>query len=216
MHLLRQIIAVVLISFLVVPRGFAQSFELKHNYLFTVQAAPQAESSPKGPVVHRLRIVPLEGQGAGNIITARTPMAVVVTVLDENDRPVEGVAVTFQAPASGPSGVFATQRPTYNATTDNRGQAGVLDFMANDKPGRFDIRVTAKYQDITATLILHQTNYFTAEDRSKTEAKPLLRNWKFYAIAGGVAAGVIAILVLTRSDASPIAVSAGPVSFVAR
>lgn len=221
MNLLRQITAVGLVGFLLVTQGKAQSFELKQAFLFGLPAVSQApgnanSGASKGPVVRKLRIMPLEGQGTGNIITARTPTPIVVAVLDENDRPVEGVSVTFQLPTSGPGGVFANGETTYSGVTDSRGQVGVLDFQANDKPGRFDVRVTAKYQELMTTLIMQQRNYFTAEDRAKSEPKPLLKNWKFYAVVGGIGAGVIAAILLTRSDPAPIAVSAGPVSFIAR
>lgn len=217
MNLLRQITAVGLISVMFAPRGFGQSFELKHSSLFNLQAVPIPGGSANAPRVRKLRIVPLEGEGARNIITARSPAVVAVTVLDENDRPVEGVSVTFQLPASGPSGVFGNQKLTLTAVTDSRGQAGSLDFLPNDKPGRFVINISAKYQEIAATGLMHQTNYFTAEERSKSEAKPFTRTWKFYAILGAAAAaGTVAAVLLTRSGPGPVTVTAGPVSIGGR
>src|SRR5215468_1060 len=60
----------------------------------------QATAQPK------LRIVVVEGEGATNVAQQIAAKQLIVRVLDGNNRPVEGAAVTFNAPASGSSGDF--------------------------------------------------------------------------------------------------------------
>jgi hypothetical protein len=73
-----------------------------------------------------------------------------VQLINTNGCPVTanatGVSVTFTAPASGPSGTFAT---TANATatvgTGNNGVATAPQFSANDTPGSYTIVATSSY-----------------------------------------------------------------------
>lgn len=61
-----------------------------------------------------------------------------VTVLDAHGNGVPGVAVTFTAPASGPSGTFTTGT-TQTVTTDSTGVATASVFTANQLRGAYNV-----------------------------------------------------------------------------
>lgn len=216
MQMWREAVTCVLISVLLVPYpAGAQSFEHSRLSLFDLQTTPQPLPSQTSPTtseatIRGLRIVPLDGQGANNIISSQTCSPPIVTLLDSNDRPVEGVEITFEAPASGPGGSFGNQQSSFRTVTDSRGQAGATNFVCNNIPGSFEIRISAKTQAHTATFSMRQVNYLTARDADKARPVPFWRNWKYWAIIGGAAAGGILAIVLTRSGDPPISVSAGP------
>ena len=64
-------------------------------------------------------------------------------VRDQNDLPVEGADVTFRLPSSGPGGIFANQKYTYQTKTNSQGQAGCAKFTVGSQAGRFEVQVTA-------------------------------------------------------------------------
>jgi hypothetical protein len=158
--------------------------------------------------VRSLRILPLEGDGAINYIPSQSATIPVVEVHNENDMPVEGVTVVFQVPAVGPGAYFPDRKPSLTTITNSRGQAVARGFRINSEPGRFSIRVTATYQNLTATRILTQTN--SMKERAATRPHKS-RKWLWFAIAGAAAAAGGTAYAL-RSDSSPrISASAGPV-----
>lgn len=201
----------------------AQSFEIAQPLFFALQL-PNPPEAPKTPakrsggnrrIVESLKIVPLEGHNASNIITTGTTVAPVITVLDNNDRPVEGAAVTFEAPASGAGGDFGNGERVYQSMSDIRGQAGALRFRANAVAGKFTLRIVAKYQEASAIYLMQQTNYTSMEEveRTRLRQRPLWKSWKFWAVAGGAAAGGGIAAALLSGGSSPVSVVAGPVSF---
>lgn len=67
-------------------------------------------------------------------VTTAFGTALAVTVTDGNSYPVEGVVVTFTAPAqTGPSGTFANNTGATQATTGANGVATATMFTANTK-----------------------------------------------------------------------------------
>lgn len=93
----------------------------------------------------------LAGAPATITATAGTPQTAIVntnfgtnlaaTVVDQFGNPVPGVAVTFNAPASGASGTFAGGVNT--ATTDARGVATAAVFTANTIAGSYTVTATS-------------------------------------------------------------------------
>ena len=83
------------------------------------------------------------------------PLAVSVT--DSSGNEVAGAKVTFTAPASGPSGVFAGHGPTTVVTTSSKGVAVAPNFVANQVAGGYI--VTARVAGLTsiATFALVNT-----------------------------------------------------------
>lgn len=164
------------------------------------------------PAVQRIRIFTLEGQNAVNYIPIRTATAPVVEVRDENDRPIEGASVTFTAPATGPGAVFERGERTQTTITNFRGQAGVRGYTINDKPGRFAIEVTARYQDSVARVMITQANSMEAiptDAGSKKKSHKTM--WILLGIAAGAGAGA-GVYFATREGNNPINVGIGSIS----
>jgi hypothetical protein len=65
------------------------------------------------------------------------PIPLAVTVTDKDKNPVPGAAVTFAAPASGPSGAFAGGGVVATTTTDVDGIAVAPAFTAGGTPGGY-------------------------------------------------------------------------------
>jgi len=65
------------------------------------------------------------------------PVPLAVTVTDSNSNPVAGAKVTFSAPGSGPSGVFAGHGTTVTVSTTSKGVAVAPNFSANQAAGGF-------------------------------------------------------------------------------
>ena len=183
---------------------------------FAAYAAPQPSAEPEPAqakaspqVVKSLRIIVLEGEGAVNNIPTQSVTVPIVEVHNQNDMPVEGATVVFQAPAVGAGGYFADKQTSLNTVTNSRGQAVARGFRANSEPGRFSIRVTAFYQNISATYILTQTNSTKARETMTSHKS---HKWIWIGIAGAAAAAAGTAYALQRSDSSPhISASTGPV-----
>ena len=159
----------------------------------------------------RLRIIPLEGNNAVNYIPILTVTPPVVEVRDENERPVEGAAVIFKLPSSGPGATFGGSETTQTRVTDARGQAGVTGYTINKQAGRFVIEITATHEGRAGRLLMTQTNSIDklppeiAGDRQGGKLK-----WILLGAAAGVGAG-LGIYFGTRGSTAPISVSTGPV-----
>ena len=130
------------------------------------------------PARAKLNIVVVEGEGAINGIRQRAARAPVVRVEDENHRPVARAAVLFMLPDSGPGGVFAHNARSLLVRTDTTGRAVAQGLRANDRQGKFEIRVQASFQGVTTTASITQVNSIKAAG----------------ARAGGVSGKLIAIL----------------------
>lgn len=101
-----------------------------------VAAAPQSDLA-----VLLIRVI--EGDSAVHGAGARVQRALTVQVTDETGRPLEGVAVSFRLPDSGPSGVFASGLRTALALTDSQGRASAWDVRWSAEAGAVQVRVTA-------------------------------------------------------------------------
>src|SRR5947209_18777050 len=66
----------------------------------------------------------VEGDGAINSIRLHRAHEPVVRVVGPDGEPVEGAAVTFLLPATGPSGTFGEGGLSLTVTKDRRGMAG--------------------------------------------------------------------------------------------
>ena len=75
-------------------------------------------------------------------LTSFAPLS--VYVVDNIGTPVDGVNVTFTAPASGPSGIFSGSGTNSNTvSTDINGIATASTFTANSQLGSYDVNATA-------------------------------------------------------------------------
>jgi len=102
--------------------GTAATFDLT-NLADPPYRAPQGQ--PQSAVVGQLYVQPLQAR-----------------VTDKYGNPIAGLAVTFTAPAQGPSGTFAGKRSAV-AITDADGVASAPPFTADTKAGGFALLLTA-------------------------------------------------------------------------
>jgi hypothetical protein len=82
-------------------------------------------------------------------------LPLMATVFDIGGKPLQGVAVTFQAPAQGPSGAFSGGGKTFVATTNINGLAAAA-FTANGEAGSY--AVTARVTGVATPAIFQLTN----------------------------------------------------------
>src|SRR5581483_7513056 len=68
------------------------------------EPAPQQPGVPA--TVQGLKLIPLAGKGEANDLQRHIMAPLVIEVLDQNDRPVEGAEVVFRFPINGPSATF--------------------------------------------------------------------------------------------------------------
>ena len=100
-----------------------------------------------------LQIQVLEGEGGIYAPGERSPRPLVVEVTDETGRPVPGAAVSFHLPEEGPSGTFANGLRDDVVITDDRGRATLRSMQFNRTPGRFQIRIIASKEQVTAGIV---------------------------------------------------------------
>ena len=116
-------------------------------------AAPAQQPAPT-----KLQITIVEGEGAINNIRERTAREPIVQVTDENDRPVAGATVYFLLPDSGPTATFPDGTNSLRVLTDNQGRAIAKGLRANAEAGKYQMRVEASYQNVTASTTINQAN----------------------------------------------------------
>jgi len=135
-----------------------------------------------------LQVVVVRGQGAINNARTHTGLDPIVDIRDENDAPVAGAMVTFQAPATGPSVTFGTGNGTLLTQTDASGRAVGTAVHPNSVIGPFQIRVTASWNGRTGSAAINQTNAIPAEAKSSKKL------WLIPVFAGAAAGGALAAL----------------------
>jgi hypothetical protein len=126
-------------------------------FLMMAEGLP-ARLSAQTPAPTQLNIVILEGEGAINNLRQRVAREAIVQVEDENHKPLSGVAVTFLLPDYGPSGVFLDGSRSMTVMTDAQGKAIARGIQPNKVSGKMQIRVNAKYQGLTQSTVITQTN----------------------------------------------------------
>jgi len=160
---LKKFVATLLVAHLVLvaaqaqPLPQAQPQPPAQSQTQAVPAQPQSPLAP-APTVENLKVLVLEGQGSINNTTRHIGVQSVVEVRDENDRPVEGAKVLFRLPLSGPGASFTGNSLTFTGLSNAQGQAGANGFVPNGEQGRFDIHVTATYQNRIGEATITQTN----------------------------------------------------------
>jgi hypothetical protein len=163
------------------------------------------------PAVLQVRI--LEGEGAAYPVGTRATRGITVQVTDEIGTPVEGAAVSFQLPADGPGGAFATGAKTEIATNRADGRASIWGMRWNRTAGAFEIRVTAAKGKTRAGAVC--SAYLVD---SPGEASPRASRgsghgrrwlWVSLAIAGAAAGGVAAVSLGAKPGSSAAAASTG-------
>jgi hypothetical protein len=118
------------------------------------------------------------------------PQAILITVVDELDRPVPLASVTFETtPASGGAGALtSTGGVKFQTTTGEKGIAMLPDLRANQYEGEYDLRVEATFYDKRADAQIPEIN----------KKPPFAKRKTTWAIAIAAAAIVIPIVVLHK------------------
>jgi hypothetical protein len=145
-----------------------------------------------------LRIV--EGQGSINNVRTRSARAPVIELRDEQNKPVSGASVTFQAPFTGPGATFGSERVLVTQT-DSEGRATGRGLVPNSVTGPFEIHVTAAFNSKVVSASIRQINASPAESRSS-------RKILWISLAVGAAAGGVAVA--THGHSSPSGVPSVP------
>ena len=96
------------------------------------------------------------GSPQSAVATTAFATALQAVVTDSNGNPLDGVQVTFTAPASGASGAFTGNAATATAFTDSTGTATAPTFTANSIAGPYN--VTASFLGATAPATFSLTN----------------------------------------------------------
>ena len=171
-----------------------------------VAQAAAAQVAPAG-AARMLYIDVLEGEGELNDIRARTAREPVVQVKDENHKPVAGALVLFAIQSGGgaqPVAAFSGLS-TLTVRTGADGVARAQNYKTG-RPGNVQILVTATVGAITATALIHQTNYGPSGHFEQTMAT--------HKAALGVGAAVLASLtfcvVETATPQGGAVISLGP------
>jgi hypothetical protein len=163
------------------------------------------------PTVQDLRVVPLSGSGGVNDLERKIMSPLVVQVLDQESRPIEGAQVVFRFPLNGPSATFPNQQTSQTTRSNADGQAAATGWMANNRAGTFQVQVTATRGNEIGQASISMTNAtrILDENRGKTKHWWSSKTAKILLIAG-VAGTVTAVVLATRGGSGVRTVTASP------
>jgi hypothetical protein len=157
------------------------------------------------PMVQDLKVSALAGDDGMNDLERHVMSPLVVQVLDQNDRPVEGAEVVFRFPLNGPGAIFRNGNTSQTVRTNGRGQAAAVNWMANNQVGTFSVRVSASYGNELGETTVSMTNVTRISEnakKGKKEAKWYSSKWVKIALISGGAALVAGIILATRGGGS--------------
>ena len=192
-------------------RGLARPRWLLQALIFLLSLAPgayaqqppaPAPTKPMAqlPVVQNLKVLPLAGKDEMNDLERHVMAPLVVEVLDQNDRPVEGADVVFRFPLNGPGATFPNQKTSQTSRTNAQGEAAATGWTANGEVGRFQVHATATYGNQmgeTTFSMSNVTRIVESARKNRTEKKWWsTRKFKIAVIAGGAA--IVAGIVLAK------------------
>jgi hypothetical protein len=174
------------------------------------QPAPATPMAPL-PMVRSLKVTALAGNNEANDLERALMTPLVIQVLDQNDRPVEGAEVVFRFPLNGPGATFRGGNTSQTVHTNGQGQAAATNWFANNQVGTFDVRVTASYGNQLGETTVSMTNATrVAEDgkkgnkgnRGQKQASWYSSKWVKIALIAGVAGIVTGIVLATTGGGS--------------
>jgi hypothetical protein len=188
------------------------------------QSTPQPPPASPGtlqpiaqlPTEQSLKVRVLAGDKERNDLERRVMAPLVVQVVDQNERPVEGAEVVFRFPINGPGATFSGGKTSVTVRTNGGGQAAAVNWMANGQTGTFQVHVTANYGNQTGETTLSMTNVPRITDegkKTKGEGGLWSHRWVKLAIIGGAAAVAVGVVLATRggggSSGSTVTISPG-------
>lgn len=169
------------------------------------QAAPQVPAPPAAapaaaqpipaaqlPVEQNLKILVLAGNNEMNDLERHLMAPLVVQVLDQDDRPMDGAEVVFRFPLNGPGASFAGGKTSATVRTNSGGQAAATNWMANGQVGTFEVHVNASYGNEIGETTLKMSNVTRIEEVKKVSKGKSLwsHTWFKVAVIGGAALAV--------------------------
>jgi len=178
--------------------------------------APAQPGQTAGPatVTQALKIVPLAGKGEMNDLERRVMAPLVVEVLDQNDRPVEGAEVVFRFPVNGAGATFSDGKSSRTVRTNGQGQAAALNWTANNQTGNFNVHVTVTYGNQGGEIDVPMSNVTRiVEGNNKVVAKHggwWSPTWVKVAVIGGTVALAAGIALATRGGGSSAGAASQP------
>ncbi len=136
-----------------------------------------------------------------NDLQRRVMSPLVVQVVDQEDRPMEGAVVVFRFPLDGPGATFADGKNVVSVRTNGGGQAVAANWMANGMVGTFQVHVNASYGNQVGEATLSMTNVTRIEasaKQAKKEKSLWSHTWFKVAVIGGAVALGVGIYFATR------------------
>lgn len=179
------------------------------------QPADTAKPMAPLPTVQTLKVMVLAGDGEMNDLERKIMAPLVVDVLDQNSRPVEGAAVVFRFPLNGPGAGFSNGEKSRTVRTNADGQAAAIDWMANGEVGKFQVRVTASRGNELGEAVISMSNVSRITEDVKSKGNKgkhksvWSSRWVKIGIVAGIAGAVTGIVLATKGDSAPT-VTASP------
>ena len=176
---------------------------------------PNSSAKPMAPLptVQSFKVIALAGDGEMNDLERKIMAPLVVNVLDQNGRPVEGANVVFRFPLNGPSADFPNGEKAKTARTNADGQAAAVGWAANGQVGSFQVHVTASRGNEIGEAVISMSNAtrITGDTKSKGKHKSVWSSrWVKIGIVAAAAGAVAGIVLATRGGKSTPTVSASP------
>ncbi len=167
---------------------------------------PAAQVPAPAALAQGLKVEALAGKGEANDLQRRVMAPLVVEVLDQDDRPVEGAEVIFRFPLNGPGATFPDGKTSRTVRTNGQGQAAAMNWVANNQTGNFEVHVTATYGNQTGEINVPMSNVTRVTDEGARTAPKhggwWSPTWVKIAIVGGTAALVAGVVLATRGGGS--------------
>src|ERR1700722_2754304 len=164
------------------------------------------------PAVESLKVIPLSGHRGMNDLERRVMAPLVVQVLDQNSRPVEGAQVVFRFPLRGPGAEFPNQQPAQTVRSYADGQAAAVGWMARGT-GSFQVHIAVSRGNELGEATITMTNVTRFVGDGTQKHKTWWSNkWAKVAVIAGAAGVAVAVILLTRgggSSASTVTASPG-------
>jgi hypothetical protein len=210
--LLRHALALLLSALLIVLPVWADDAmpQAAQQPPATPPTAPAPPAQAPLPTIEGLKVVVLAGREEVNDIQRKVMAPLVVEILDQNDRPVEGAEVIFRFPLEGPSATFAGGRTSQSVRTNGQGEAAATNWMANSQTGRFQVHVNASYGNQVGQATFSMANATKVNQPNAAVLGPggekhgswFSPTWVKIAVAAGGAALVAGIILATRGGSS--------------
>jgi hypothetical protein len=197
-------------TLVVCPAGFQfarrSSLSLGLALLLALPPGAPLAAQPRLPAPAKLSVTVVEGENGINLTQKRTSRTAVVRVQDDKSHPIQGAAVIFTLPDSGPGGVFGASSRSLLVRTDGDGRAAARGFRANDIQGKFQIQVRVAFRDVTATTGITQVNML----QSQVARKGFFTGGKIALLAAVGAAAVAAVVVTGRGSSGTADIGISP------